>query len=141
EVGHMFPPAFANLGLGDGLPARFVLDLGVGEELTRFGVEVDGVVVHAVGAENLGEFFPDRLVAAGVFRLLSGVDGHDEGFADHRWSVSGAGELVGEGMREASGGRCRWRIWIIRLSPAARDAGLCWRSRRSMLPLLFRQHA
>ncbi len=83
DVRHVFPPSTADLGVGDGLPAGLVLDLRVGEELAGLGVQVDGVVVDAVGAEHVGEFLPDGLVAPGILGLLAGMHGHDEGFADH----------------------------------------------------------
>jgi hypothetical protein len=63
---HVGPPAFADGGVGDVVPAGFVFDFCVGEELSGFGVEEDGVVVDAVFFEDLLEFRPDGVVACFV---------------------------------------------------------------------------
>jgi len=80
---HVAPPAAANLGLGDGRPAFLVLDLHVGKELPRLGMQEDGIFVDAVSGQHVGQFAPDRLMPPDIFGFLPGVHAHDEGFADH----------------------------------------------------------
>jgi len=90
---HISPPTLTFRRLGDGGPARVVLDFDVTEKLMRTRIEKDRVVVHTVGFKNLFQLRPDWAVTALVFGLLTGIDRHHEGFADHggnqndeRWS-------------------------------------------------------
>src|ERR1700704_2778435 len=48
---HVLPPAAADFGARDGLPALLALDLDVAEQVARVGVEEDRVAPHAVADE------------------------------------------------------------------------------------------
>lgn len=90
EIGHVFPPFLADRSLGDGVPLRFVFNFRIAEKLKRLLVKKYRVVVYSVLFERAFQLFPYRVVAFFVFGLLSGLDAHDECFANHfRISVSG----------------------------------------------------
>src|SRR5579863_545776 len=83
DRGHVLPPSPAHLGAGDGLPARLILDLHVGEQLARLRQQEDRVVRDAVRFEHRLELGPDRAMAPLVLGLEAGSDRHHEGLADH----------------------------------------------------------
>jgi hypothetical protein len=87
DVAHVLPPFLADGCLGDGVPARFILNLGVGEKLPGFGMKKDGVIVDTVLFEDSFQFRPDGPVTFLVFGFLAGIHGHDERFADHLSSL------------------------------------------------------
>jgi hypothetical protein len=53
DVFHVRPPLLAGRGLRDGVPARFVLDLDVAEQLARLWMKKDRVVVDSVLLERI----------------------------------------------------------------------------------------
>jgi hypothetical protein len=56
------PPAAAHIGRANRRPLFVGVDFDVSEEVVRFGVEEDGIRVHAVSAKHLFELRPDRPV-------------------------------------------------------------------------------
>lgn len=99
EVAHVGPPLLADGGLGDGGPARFILNFRVGEELARLGMEKDAVVADAVLFQHRFQTRPNGAVPPLVLELLAGVDGHDEGLANH----SGRLKKGSEGRKQREG--------------------------------------
>ena len=83
QLSHVPPPSPADVRRGHGGPALLALDLGIGKEISRRGVEEDGVAPHAVRDEGLLELRPDRIVAPRVLLVAVWVDGHPERLADH----------------------------------------------------------
>src|SRR4051794_40396860 len=83
DVAHEVPPAAADIRLRNRLPAHFVLDLDVGEEIARRLIEEDRITAHTMSEERLFELTPYGAVPPGIFGFLAGIDGHAEGFADH----------------------------------------------------------
>jgi hypothetical protein len=82
DFAHMGPPALADFGAGDGFPLGGAGEFDVGEELTGFGMEEDGVGADAVVEQGAFEFRPDGTMATFVFGFDPGIHRHDEGFAD-----------------------------------------------------------
>ena len=82
---HRGPPSLADLGFGDGLPALFVFDLDIGEELIGGGMRKDGVVVSAMAFQDLFQFGPDGPMAMLIFVLATGMNCHNECFSQHIW--------------------------------------------------------
>ncbi len=78
EIRHVFPPATADLCVGDGGPALFALNIGVGEKLVRLGMQKDGVVFHVLGAKGSRALLSDGLMTSRVPVLESAVCGYDE---------------------------------------------------------------
>jgi hypothetical protein len=93
QVAHVGPPALAHFGAGDGFPLGGAGEFDVGEELAGFPMEENGVGADAVVEEGFFEFAPDGAMAAFVFGFRAGMEGHDEGFADHR--TDGGAQLSG----------------------------------------------
>ena len=83
QLAHVRPPVATNIRLGDGGPLSFARKLNVGEELTRLGMEKDGVSADAVFQQRGLQLGPDGLVTTLILCLAPGVNGHDERFADH----------------------------------------------------------
>src|SRR4051812_11374127 len=83
DFGHRPPPPLADFCLRDRRPQLLALDFGIREEIAGRRIEEDAVAQHAVLAEHRLEIGPDRVVAAGVLRMLVGIDRHAETFADH----------------------------------------------------------
>lgn len=81
ELGHVGPPALADIGLGDCIPAILVLDFRIAKEIVGFGIQVDRVVRDAVLAQGGLEFWPNRIVAAGVFLSRAWLDFQEKSFA------------------------------------------------------------
>src|SRR5712691_7302827 len=84
QVLHRPPPALAHLGGRDGLPSLLALDLGVGEQVARLRVEVDGVAADAVREEHVFQLAPDRGMPPRVLLAAPGMDRHPERLPDHR---------------------------------------------------------
>ena len=90
DFAHVGPPSLADFRAGNRFPLRGIGEFDVGEELTGFGMEEDGVGADAVVEERFLKFGPDGTVAAFVFSLGAGIHGHDKGFADgHRRNCGG----------------------------------------------------
>lgn len=83
ELAHVGPPAAADFRLCNRFPPGLVFDLCVGEELMRLRVEENRVRAYTVCGENALKLRPDRVVPPLVFGFNAGMEGHDEGFADH----------------------------------------------------------
>lgn len=89
DVGHMRPPASADLGLRDGGPARFVLDFDLSEETAALFIQKNRVVVRAMLFENGFQRGPDGGMATLIFVFVAWFEGHNEGFANHESSFWG----------------------------------------------------
>lgn len=119
-LGHVLPPSPAHIGRGDGLPERFILNLGVGKKLASARQQENGIVGNSVLLEHTFQLLPNRLMPTPVFLLTPILHRHDKGFPKLHTgveSVPALGNLVliSKGRQETE----RFCRICLRRSPGA----------------------
>ncbi len=88
DIGHVGPPALANIGSSDRVPPLLALNLRITEKFVGFRVEVDRVVGDAVFTQRGFKLRPDWAVAADIFIGCTSFYLKKECFADVHGSTS-----------------------------------------------------
>src|SRR5215204_5278894 len=83
QILHISPPASARVRLRDSPPEFLRLDLGVREEPLRPRLMEDGVVAHAVSAQNLLHLRPDGVVPTLVLLAPARLQLQQKRFPNH----------------------------------------------------------